>query len=230
MQTVADAPQEPPAVVEPLAFLRGEESADGEVFGRRVAEVTLDDPADGLYVAQAAGRDLDVRLEVVVDVLIAVVTLALFVDLGAEEPRAGPDFVGGEQPADLAVEREGTGEQPALEDRCRGSDVFLRFLLALVDRSNAVADVQLEVPEVLHERLDPVAIFGGVAVDEDQQIDVGVRMQLAATVSADGEQRDMLAGAFRPFDSVPEVLDELIEELGAAAHDRFDVFAGPESL
>ena len=102
--------------------------------------------------------------------------------------------------------------------------------MALVDRSDAVADVQFEIPQVLHERLDAVAILGGIAVDEDQQIDVGVRMQFAAPVAADGEQRELLAGAFRPVDPAPEVLDQLVEEFGAAAHDRFDVFAGPESL
>ena len=77
----------------------------------------------------------------------------------------------------------------------------------------------------------PLAILRGVAVDEDQQIDVGVRVQFAATVSADGEQRDdagqCLHGHLIRFQ---QVLDQLVENLGATAHDRFDVFAGPESL
>jgi hypothetical protein len=192
--------------------------------------VAFDDPADGLNVAQAAGCDFDVRFEVVVHVLIAVVAFALLGDLGAEKARAGPDFVGREQPAHLTVERERSSEKPAFEDRRCGRYVLLRFLVALVDRPDAVPDVQFEVPEVLYERLDSVAILRGVAVDQNQQIDVGVRVQLAATVAADGEQREMSRRAFRPLDPVPQVSDQLVEESGATAHDRFDVFAGPESL
>src|SRR3954454_7898767 len=103
MQTVAHAPQETPSICEPLPLLRRQEPARREIVRRGIAEVTLDDPADGLDVAQTAGCNLDVRLEVVFDILITVMASALFVDLRAEETRARPDFVGREQSADLPI-------------------------------------------------------------------------------------------------------------------------------
>ncbi len=78
----------------------------------------------------------------------------------------------------------------------------------------------------------PSRYSAGIAVDQDQQVDVRVGVEFAAPVAADGEQRDVLRRVrLGPFD--PRLHRSLIsssKNCGAPADDRIDVFAGPESL
>ena len=47
-------------------------------------------------------------------------------------------------------------------------------------------------------------------VQQDQQIDVGIRVQLAAAIAADGDQRDV--GLSAPAELVPRLLQDVVDE------------------
>lgn len=51
------------------------------------------------------------------------------------------------------------------------------------------------------------------AVQQDQQVDVGVGVQLTATVAADGHQGDI--GVFTPVELFPGLLQDVVDEPGA---------------
>jgi hypothetical protein len=86
------------------------------------------------------------------------------------------------------------GHQARLEQTGLHRDVGARLGHALVDRADAAADLEAEVPQQLHQFLELAAGDGvGRLGQQDQQVDVGVGEQLAAPVAADTDQR---AGAW----------------------------------
>jgi hypothetical protein len=85
VQRPADAPQEVLAGEQPAVLVVGEEALLGELVQAADAEVAARHPADHLDVAQAAGAALDVGLEVVGGVVVAVMAGGLLGALGLEE-------------------------------------------------------------------------------------------------------------------------------------------------
>src|SRR5690606_24995287 len=69
----------------------GEEAVLHELIERFSSEVALGDPTDGLNVAQAAGAGLDVRLEVVGGVVVAMMPCRLLGDFRLENRTYRPD-------------------------------------------------------------------------------------------------------------------------------------------
>ncbi|MNL39006.1 hypothetical protein D3C87_1612590 [compost metagenome] len=51
------------------------------------------------------------------------------------------------------------------------------------------------------------------AVEQNQQVDIGIRVQFATTVTADRDQRDI--GVFTPVELIPGLLQGVIDEPGA---------------
>jgi hypothetical protein len=84
---------------------------------------------------------------------------------------------------------------------------------AFVDRTHALTDFQADVPQQRQKTLDGVAenfVIG--AVEQDQQIDIGIRVQLTATITADRDQRDV--GVFTPVELLPSLLQDVVDEPG----------------
>src|SRR5690606_33728842 len=61
------------------------------------------------------------------------------------------------------------------------------------------------------------------AVEQDQQIDIGVGVQLATAVAADGQQGDV--GVLAPVEALPGFLQYLVDEPGAVLDQAANVAA-----
>ncbi|MNN36130.1 hypothetical protein D3C81_1500110 [compost metagenome] len=186
------------------------------------------DPEQGLQVAQTTRRALDVGLQVVLGVVVLGVAVDLFLALGQVELAARPHVrgAGGFEHALAQAVRAGDG--PALHQVGDHREVGLRFFRALVDRADALADFQADVPEQGKEAFDRIAegllIF---AIEQDQDVDVGVRVQLAAAVAADGDQGDI--GIVAPVEALPGLLQDLVDEPGAVFDQAADIAAAVEA-
>src|SRR5690606_449342 len=93
MQRPADAPQEILPGQQAPVLVIGEEALLRELVQAADAEMPPRDPADDLDVPQAPGAALDVRLEVVRRIVVAVVAGGLLLALGFEEGLRGPQPV-----------------------------------------------------------------------------------------------------------------------------------------
>jgi hypothetical protein len=108
----------------------------------------------------------------------------------------------------------GAGNGPALHEVGHHRQVSAGLDGAFVDRANALADFQADVPQQRQKTLDGITEnFMVGAVQQDQQINVGVRVQLATAVAADRDQRDV--GVFAPVELIPGLLQDVIDEPGA---------------
>ncbi len=154
VQREADPPQPGLRGLQLGEFARGQESVAGEFLQRLRAEMPLGDPGDGLQVAQPARALLDVRLEVVGRVVVAVVALRLLAHLGVEEIARRPQAVGRERAAHRGEQRRRPGQQARLDQRRGDADVGERLALAVVDGAHAVADLEADVPQESQEALE----------------------------------------------------------------------------
>ncbi|MNP09118.1 hypothetical protein D3C76_1012100 [compost metagenome] len=102
------------------------------------------------------------------------------------------------------------------------------LLGTLLDRPNTLADFQADVPQQGQETLDGIAenlVVG--TVEQDQQVDVGVGVQLATTVAADRDQRDV--GVLTPVELLPGLLQEVIDEPGTVLDQSANVPAAAKA-
>ena len=148
------------------------------------------DPQHGLQVAQASGALLHVRLEVVGRVVILEMPLLLFQHLRFVERRNVHRR--GDAAAEGAMQAARAGDVTMLEQARLDGDVARHLVGALRDRAHAVAHFEPDVPEDPDQPLDERRPCGiEPARQQDQDVDVGVRVELAATVAADGDERDV---------------------------------------
>ncbi len=83
-----------------------------------------------------------------------------------------------------------------------------------------MADFQLDIPQQRQQFADFLRLLvGQLFAAEDQQVDVGKRMQLAATVAADGDQRSVLNLAKTVVQ--PQALEHLVDKFGARLDELF---------
>jgi hypothetical protein len=183
-----------------------------QVAARQVAPVLADaagerDPADYLQVAQAARSLFEVGLQRERRVAVLGMALLLLQLLRLQE---GPGLDHALDRALKALEqRRAAGDQPRLQQRGLDGDVGPGRLDASLDRAHAVADLQSDVPEHAHQALQALALLGlGVAREQDQHIHVGVGIELAAPVTAGGQQR----GPFRRSVVLPERPQRAIDQ------------------
>ena len=80
-------------------------------------------------------------------------------------------------------------DDPRLQHAGVDGHVFHRFLDALAHRAHAVAGLEAAVPQQADEALDLRARHVAVG-QQDQDVDVGVREQQAASIAAHRHQRD----------------------------------------
>ncbi len=96
----------------------------------------------------------------------------------------------------------GAGDGAAFHQVGDHRQVRARLFGAFGHRAHALADFQADVPEQCQKAFDGLAENFPVAViEQDQQVDVGVGMQLAAAITAHRHQRDI--GIFVPVEALP---------------------------
>ena len=226
MQPEANTPQEAATIGEPTR-LQGRQQAGVDQLGQVGGPgVPLGDPEDGLNIPHPAGRTLEIRLEVVVDVVVLTVPFALFVLLGAEEAAARPKGFAREHTVELGAQLAGAAQPATLHHRRRDDHVACRLALAVGQRAHAVADVELQVPEQAHEGGD--LLLGGARIlGQDQEVDVRVGVQFRPPVAAHREQREVVV-VDEPV--LPDLGQEGIDEAGPLGDERLDVGPRPEAF
>ena len=105
---------------------------------------------------------------------------------------------------------------------------LLRLRFAIVERADAVPDFEADVPEEGQEPADRVVHRIRRAFDENQKVDVGLRMQLAAAVAADGHE--IRRGEHLRGEVDPAREDDLVDDLRAARHELLDGVVAAEAL
>lgn len=111
-------------------------------------------------------------------------------------------------------------------DHCQ---VGAGFVGAFLHRTYALADFQADIPQQRQEALDGVAenlMIG--AVQQDQQVDVGIRVQFAAPVAAHRHQGDV--GVLAPVELLPGLLQDVVDEPGAVLDQPADIAAAAKAL
>src|SRR5690606_6814449 len=95
---------------------------------------------------------------------------------------------------------------------------------AFVDAAHALPDLQADIPEKGEKALNGATeCFVVGAAQQDQQVDVGVGVQLAAAVAADRQQGDVCITA--PVEALPGADQDLIDEPGTVFDQAADVAA-----
>ena len=107
-------------------------------------------------------------------------------------------------------------------------DVGRRLLLALFNAAHTLSDFQADIPKQQQKGFDGVAVGFDIAPQQDQQVDVRVRVQLAATVAADRQQRD--AGVASAGQTRPGLLQNLIGNPGTFVDQLMNVAALGKTL
>jgi len=224
VQGIAHFPQEVLGRGQQFVLAFQQEAFAGQGMQVQRAVLAAGDPEHRLDVAQATGRALDVGLEVVLGVVVLVVAGLEFGTLGQEEILARPHVAGAGHLEHALAQVFGAGDGPAFHQVGDYRQVGAGLLGAFVDGTHALADLQTDVPEQGEEALDglPVLFMLGGA-EQDQQVDVRVRVQLAAAIAADRHQRDTARVA--PVELVPGLLQDVVHEPGAGFDQRADFAA-----
>ena len=171
------------------------------------------DPQQRLDVAQAAGGTLDVGFQVVLGVVVLGVPGALLGTLGQVEGPSRPEVLdaGGRQHRLAQV--LGAGQGTAFHEVGDHRQVGQRLGGAFAQGSDALPHGQAHVPQQGQEAFDGVTeallLFFG---EQDEQVDVRVRMQFATAIAAHREQGDAIV---RPTEATPGRDQHLVDEPGA---------------
>ena len=161
----------------------------GGIGQRRRADLVQ--PAQQLQIAQSARSFLDVRFQVM--------------DTCPENGRGGRGSAAnrcrarasrwlctnfGSRSASVPVERGVAGEITLIQQADVQLNIAFVKLGAFLRRAHRIADAQARVPQPLQECRDGVApaLRRPLAGKQQQQVDVGMREKLAASVTADGQQ------------------------------------------
>ena len=91
---------------------------------------------------------------------------------------------------------------------------------ALFEGAHAVADFQFNIPQQRQQLADLLRLLiGELFAAQYQQIDIRKRVQFAAAVTADGDQRDVVNGTETVLD--PQPLEQLIDKFGTCFNQSF---------
>ena len=209
------------AAADQTRFLRRDEPVASKLRPARAVAAGAGEPQQHMQVAQSARAFLHVRLEAVRRLVVLDVTLPLLEHLCAEVGGAIQRF------ADRALEALEqpllAGDAARLEQRSQHGNVSPRLGPALVDSADAVAQREPEVPQQSDEPLDRGA-FGrvGFVLEQDQDVDIGMREELAPAIAADGDQRGVLLQAR----ALGQLAQQAVGRAGEALEQPFNRSAG----
>lgn len=184
-------------------------------------------PQQGVDVAQAAGAAFDIRLQVIAGAVVTLVALLLFVDLGVEKLRRGPEAVAEDMFLHLQEQRDVATDHARFDQVGGHGQIRQSLQQTFFQGAHAVAHFQLEIPQQGDEFADPLRLlFRQPALAEHQHVDVRQRVQLAAAVAADRHQ----CGFRDIFEAVegPQPAQQAIDEAAARRHQAFGAGAGVE--
>ena len=201
-----------------------------QLVERARAEVALGHPGDGLDVAQPAGARLDVRFEVVGRVVGLAMPILLFGDLGfeirlapARRDRPTPPRASSANNCALPASRRASMSVVMTPTSAALSSAHSR------DGAHAVTDLEIDVPQKGDHAFDHAATrVVGRGRHEDQDVDVGMRVQFAAAIAADGRERPafIARGQLR----APDFAQDGVDEFGARVHQRLHRLVGAEAF
>ena len=225
VQAGADQAQLAFVALQLAALERRDEAALGQRLPGLAQAGGAGDPDQHLQVAQAAGAFLAVGLQRVGRVVELGVALQALQRLGAEEGLGVHGLH--EAPGQLLEELGVTGQRAGFEQRGLDGHVGLRLGEAFAQRAHRRADLQAEVPAGRDEALDGgLDRAGHVRLDavgqQHEDVDVGVREQLAAAVAADGRE----AGAVGHAGLSPQRAQRVVDMAGQPAQQRLGAGLG----
>ena len=218
VQLVADAPQKRQRRVGAGLLARRDEAVVGQLAQRAGPELGRAQPHGGVHVAQAAGRLLDVGLaDVGGGAELAVALLALGQRHGQELAEVVAVDVVAEHSPEAREELAVTVDEPRLLHRGPAGEVGAGHCHAVLERAQAVADLQAEIPQRIEQLLhQPLHEGRQRAVVDHHDVDVRRGMELAAPVAAERDDHERgrgLAGGAAVGDAqarqrAHEVVDE----------------------
>ena len=150
-----------------------------------------------MQIAQPALALLELRLEQIDRVAIVAMTVAAFLELGLEELLlvAIEDLVNQrlvERRPQLLVAREKTD----VEDRGLLLQIVGGRANAFAHVAHRLADREAGVPQRVQNYLGhDLGVWAGLVVVQEKQVDVGLRIELAAAVAAARDDREALVEA-----------------------------------
>ncbi|MNV59254.1 hypothetical protein D3C71_1516680 [compost metagenome] len=155
--------------------------------------------------------------------MVAGVALLHLDALGAEEGARVQAGLG--RGVELLHQRAAAGQPARFQQRGLYRDVGVGFALAVFDGPHAVAGLQAQVPQRGHQLLDGGFVLArGRVRQQDQQIDVGMRIEFAAAIAAHGGQR----GAGRQGAMLDQVAQARIHDAPQLGQQRVRPFVLPE--
>jgi len=141
----------------------------------------------------------------------------LLAGLGGEEFLAVPEALGRGGHAHPREQRLLAAQQPRLQQVGHDGHILPGLAHALRDAAHAVPDLQTDVPEGGEQPLQTRRQLGlGARLDEHQQVDVGGRLQLLASVAAHRDQRGLVADGAEMLG--PDVAQDGVDKLAVLAH------------
>jgi len=180
--------QETHAALELLFLLPGDESVLRQRLPGFPIACCTGDPEDCLQVAQAAGSLLAIGLQAVRRAVIAQVALLLLFLLRFEEGVRVEDS--GQFRREILEQPGVSSEQAGFEQRGLNSQITACCLRTLVDRAHARRDLQSDVVEDGDDRLElRCQCLVRRAGQQQHQVHVRCRIEFAAPITADSDQR-----------------------------------------
>ena len=198
------------AALHVLQFLGGQEAIFFEIGPGRTEAGGARDPEDDLEIAQAARRFLEIGFEAVGRLVEAQVAFLLFEALALIEQQgvkvAAQAFLEGGEQVFVA------GQQAGLDQGGLHRNVAGGLVETILYRAHAMSDLETDVPEVTDQALESLLQRGvGFMRQQNQEVDVGSRVKLAAPVAANRGERQRR----REIEACPEA-DENVIDLPAA--------------
>src|SRR5690606_20398457 len=179
-------------------------------------------PADYLDIAQAAGGIFDIGLEVIFGVVVLLVTQNLLIPFRAKKFIGGPKLLRRRQILQLGTQRLIPHQRARLHDIGGDSNIIAGNVHALFNGAYTVAYFQAYIPQQGKKALDIVAaVRQDFRLVQNQQVNIGKGMKLAATITAHGFEAD----ARRPVKLVPGVMQNAVDKQGAFIHQGAYIFA-----
>jgi hypothetical protein len=215
--------QEGLAPFEDALLLGSNEAEFLEVLPATAVTCRLRNPQDHLQIAQASWALLAVRLQAAGCIAEALVAVLLLHAFGLEE--GGCVQTSPENRREPPEQGPTAGKQPGLDHRRLNGDVAGGFLQTLFHGSHGVAGFESDVPKDADQLLQPRSQHAvWLLRQQDQQVNVGGRVQFTSTVAANCNQGKRI----RQTKFAPDFAQHCVDQLATLAHESGSVTVGKE--